>query len=124
MDTKNIKNFKVFVEAYRNEIVNKWIAYFVYNKPIQTEIITKNITMVIEIIKADYIKDYQINFEFSDGSNKLVNFEPFLNSAKNPTSKKYLDKSEFQNFTLEFGDIVWNDYELCFPIWDLHQGKI
>ncbi len=39
-------------------------------------------------------------------------------------SKKYLDKALFQKFTIEYGDIIWNDYELCFPIWDLHEGNI
>ena len=43
LDAKNLKNFKVFVEAYRIEIVNKWIEYFVYNKPIQTEVITQRV---------------------------------------------------------------------------------
>jgi len=23
-----------------------------------------------------------------------------------------------------YGDIVWNDYELCFPILDLYEGNI
>lgn len=80
--------------------------------------------MVIEIIKAEYCQDYKIALEFSDGANQLIDFEPFLNLAKNPMVKKYLDKAEFKNFHLEFGDILWNDYELCFPIWDLHNGRI
>ncbi|WP_207924559.1 DUF2442 domain-containing protein [Pedobacter changchengzhani] len=80
--------------------------------------------MVIEIIKAKYINDYKISFEFSDGVNQTVDFAPFLNSAQNSMTKKYLDKSEFKNFTIEFGDVIWNDYEMCFPIWDLHSGKI
>jgi hypothetical protein len=25
---------------------------------------------------------------------------------------------------LENGEVNWNDYELCFPIWDLHEGRI
>lgn len=39
-------------------------------------------------------------------------------------TKKYMDKDKFKSFTIEYGDIVWNDYEMCFPIWDLHEGKI
>ena len=39
-------------------------------------------------------------------------------------TKKYLVKKNFKNFQLEYGDIVWNDFELCFPIWDLYKGKI
>lgn len=80
--------------------------------------------MVVEINKAQYVSGYKIRFEFSDQSIQVVDFEHFLKSAKNPMTKKYLDVSEFMKFKLEFGDIMWNDYEMCFPIWDLHQGNI
>ena len=43
LDNKNLKNFRIFVEAYKLEIVNKWIEFFVYNKAIETEIITKKL---------------------------------------------------------------------------------
>lgn len=43
LDSKNLKNLKIFVETFREEIVKKWIDYFVYNKAIQSEIITKKI---------------------------------------------------------------------------------
>jgi len=39
-------------------------------------------------------------------------------------TKKYLDKQLFEKYTIEYGDIIWNNYELCFPVWDLHEGKI
>ena len=48
----------------------------------------------------------------------------FLNNAKNPMTRKYLDKKVFKNFSINYGDIIWNDYEMCFPIWDLHEGNI
>ena len=80
--------------------------------------------MVIEVNKADYLENYKIRFEFSDGRIQTIDFSDFLKSAKNPMTKKYLDKKEFKNFKIEFGDIVWNDYEMCFPIWDLHEGTL
>ncbi|QPH38418.1 DUF2442 domain-containing protein [Pedobacter endophyticus] len=80
--------------------------------------------MIVEINKAEYLKDYKIAFEFSDGVNQTVDFEAFLRTAKNPMSRKYLDIGEFKKFHIEYGDIVWNDFEMCFPIWDLHQGKL
>ena len=43
LDTKNEKKFKSVVEFYREDIINKWIAYFVYNKIIKPEIITKKL---------------------------------------------------------------------------------
>lgn len=80
--------------------------------------------MVISIEKADYLGDYVIRLKFSDGIERSIDFSNFLRNARNPMTKKYLDKDLFQSFSLDYGDIVWNDYEMCFPIWDLHQGNI
>ena len=80
--------------------------------------------MVIEIIKAEYLTEYKIQFTFSDQTEKVIDFEPFLTTAKNPMSKKYLDVNLFKAFSISYGDIIWNDYEMCFPIWDLHEGNI
>ena len=84
----------------------------------------KIITMVISIINAEYLGDYKIKFQFSDETSRIIDFNGFLSKAQNPMSKKYLDKALFQKFTIEYGDIIWTDYELCFPIWDLHEGNI
>jgi hypothetical protein len=80
--------------------------------------------MVISIYKAVYIRDYKINFSFSDGTERMIDFSAFLSNAKNPMTKKYLDKQLFKKYSVDYGDINWNDYELCFPIWDLHEGNI
>jgi hypothetical protein len=79
---------------------------------------------VISISKADYQGDYKIKFIFSDGVEKLIDFSDFLKSARNPMTRKYLDPQMFKKFSIQYGDIIWNDYELCFPIWDLHEGEI
>ena len=39
----DLKNFKDFLEVYANEIVNKWIDYFVYHRDVKFERITKRI---------------------------------------------------------------------------------
>lgn len=80
--------------------------------------------MVVSIEKAEYKKDYVINLQFSDGVERDIDFGEFLYKAKNPMTKKYLDKDLFKSFTLDYGDLMWNDYEMCFPIWALHEGKI
>jgi len=80
--------------------------------------------MVISIDKATYLEDYKIEFLFSDGLVKVIDFSDFLNNAKNPMTRKYLDKNLFKQFEIKFGDINWNDFELCFPIWDLHEDQI
>ena len=43
LDSKNLKKFKSLVEVYRDDIVRKWIDFFVYNKPVVSETITKKL---------------------------------------------------------------------------------
>lgn len=43
LDSQNLKKFKKLVEVYRDDIVRKWIDFFVYNKIIESEKITKKI---------------------------------------------------------------------------------
>ncbi len=80
--------------------------------------------MVISIDKAEYADEYKIKFFFSDGVERLIDFSTFLKRAKNPMTRKYLDEQLFMNYSIKYGDIIWNDYEMCFPIWDLHEGNI
>lgn len=79
---------------------------------------------IIEIKSANYLKDYQLRLLFNDGKSRIVDFEIFLKSSLNPMTRKYLKKSNFQNFSIKYGDLVWGDYEMCFPIWDLYEGKL
>ncbi len=43
LDPRNLKKFKTIVELYRDDIVHKWIDFFVYNIEIVPEKITKKI---------------------------------------------------------------------------------
>lgn len=80
--------------------------------------------MTTSINKAEYVGEYKIRLSFSDGIERLIDFSDFLNNSKNPMTRKYLDKRLFKNYTINYGDLIWNDYEMCFPIWDLHEGNI
>jgi hypothetical protein len=83
-----------------------------------------NTNCYLEITAARYLKNYQIEFEFNDETQTIIDFEQFLKQAKNPMLKKYLDLNQFKNFTVRDGDIDWNDYELCFPIADIYEGHL
>ena len=80
--------------------------------------------MIISILKANYLGEYKIDFLFSDGIEIVIDFGNFLTNAKNPMTKKYLNIQLFQSYSVEYGDIIWNDYEMFFPVWDLHEGQI
>lgn len=79
---------------------------------------------LITIKKVDYLGNYVLGLSFSDDSYKEISFKEFLFKSKNPMTTKYQDESHFTSFSLDYGDLNWNDYELCFPISDLYKGKI
>ena len=78
----------------------------------------------IDIEYAEYIQKYKLRLRFSDDTERTVDFGNFLKRSLNPLIRKYLDVEKFRNFTLEYGDLFWNDYDLCFPVADLYEGKI
>ena len=43
LDSQNLKKFKKLVEYYRDDIVRKWVDFFVFNKVIESEKITKKL---------------------------------------------------------------------------------
>ena len=40
---KDLKDFRVFLEVYAEQIVEKWINYFIYHKNVEFERITKRL---------------------------------------------------------------------------------
>ena len=55
---------------------------------------------------------------------KLFDFEPFLAASAHPAIRAYLDPDRFATCRIEHGDLVWGDYDLCFPIVDLYLNRI
>ncbi|TXK20961.1 DUF4160 domain-containing protein [Pontibacter qinzhouensis] len=43
LDSKNEKRLRKLAEHFREDIVQKWVDFFVYNKEVKSEIITKKI---------------------------------------------------------------------------------
>lgn len=79
---------------------------------------------IITIKKANYIGDFVLGLTFSDGIYREVNFKEFLFNSKNPMTNKFQDEHLFKSFCIEHGELNWNEYELCFPMSDLYQGRI
>jgi len=79
---------------------------------------------VIDIVQAEQVSDYKLRLSFSDGVERVIDFEPFLRRSRNPMIRAYLDPQKFANFTLEYGNLMWDDYGLCFSIADLYENSI
>jgi hypothetical protein len=78
----------------------------------------------LKIVSAKYLSDFAIRIQFNDGTEKVVDFKPFLSKSLHPSIKKYLDEKMFSDFSLTEGNLNWNDFDMIFPIRDLYNGKI
>lgn len=79
---------------------------------------------VINIVSAQQAGDCVIHLVFDDGTAQDVDFKPFLTHSSHPDIKSFLDPARFAGFRIEYGELVWGDYELCFPIEDLYKNRI
>jgi len=85
---------------------------------------TGKVISFIEVKEARYIGDFAIRIFFNDGSERLVDFKPFLSNSVHPSIKKYLHEKKFRQFEIKDGNLNWNDYDLIFPVSDLYAGSI
>jgi len=112
-----------FVEVYADGIIRKWSDYFVLHKKVKCETIKEDHMIsngqAVTIETETYIGDYKLEWLFNDSTKNIVGFYPFFSASLTPLIWKYLDKEEFGKFTIDNGDLEWNDYDLCFPIGDL-----
>ncbi len=68
--------------------------------------------------------DYRLRLTFNDGKIQEVDFLPFLSSSRHPAIRRFLEPACFAAYRLEYGDLIWGDYELCFPIADLYDNRL
>lgn len=85
-----------------------------------------NIPENVFIKQAKYLGDYRIGFKFTDGRTTEIDFHGFLAApAQNPMATQYLDVLRFRDFTIDGrADIVWGDWEMCFPFAALYTGDL
>ena len=81
-------------------------------------------TQIIHAVSATEISDYKLCIAIDDGTRQEIDFKPFLASALHPDIRAYLDPLRFSSFRIEQGDLVWGDYDLCFPIIDLYKNQL
>ncbi len=81
-------------------------------------------TKIINIITATVLDDYVLQIDFDDGTTQRVDFKHFLSKSQHPEIRAYLDHAHFSSFRIEHGELVWGDYDLCFPMMDLYLNQI
>ncbi|MFC2131575.1 DUF2442 domain-containing protein [Bacteroidota bacterium] len=78
----------------------------------------------VKIIEAEYLKDYKISLLFNDKTRKVIDFGELLKKSPYHNEKKYLDKDQFKKFVIDYGDLIWNDFDMCFQAKYLYKGKL
>ncbi|WP_295437541.1 DUF2442 domain-containing protein [uncultured Thiodictyon sp.] len=76
----------------------------------------------INILSAEPDGDYRLRLRFDDGAIQTVDFLPFLSQSHHPDIRAFLDPGHLASFWLEYGELVWGDFALCFPAMDLYRG--
>jgi hypothetical protein len=79
---------------------------------------------VINITRVEQADDCCLRLWFDDGSEQTVDFAPFLRASQHPELRAFLAPDKFRTFRLEHGDLTWGDYDLCFPVADLHANNL
>ena len=77
---------------------------------------------IINIIRVEQTGDYCLRLWFDNGIEQEVDFGPFLRDSQHPEVRVFLEPDKFRSFRVEHGDLIWGDYDLCFPTTDLHAN--
>ncbi len=78
----------------------------------------------INIVSAVQTGPHCLQLTFDDKTLQNIDFEPFLLHSHHPEIRAYLEPERFASFRLAWGELVWGDYELCFPVADLYRNTI
>ena len=83
--------------------------------------------MIPEVVNITGVKltgTYTLCLEFDDGAVQTLDFLPFLSRSIHPAIRAYLEPDRFASFRIEYGEVVWGDYDLIFPVADLYCNRI
>ena len=79
---------------------------------------------VLKIESAEHLGGHRLMLTFSDGKEHAVDFGHFLEKARHPEIRKFLNPKNFKSFKVDNGDLMWGDFDLIFPIMDLYENKL
>ena len=82
------------------------------------------IPTAINIVKAEMAGEYKVRLQFDDSTVQTIDFLPFLSHARHPAIRAYLDPNRFADFRINYGELLWGDYDLCFPVAELYCNRI
>ena len=82
-------------------------------------------TTRIYIERAEYTGGLTLRLFFSDGTSRIVDFEPFILDNPHPQYNRYIEPKNFKKFTIENGNVVWGkNWDMIFPHMQLYNGIV
>jgi hypothetical protein len=75
-----------------------------------------------KVLEAKYLEEYKLLLVFNDNTERIIDFSEFLNNSHYKNEKQYLNKSKFLQFKVDYGDLIWNDFDMCFQGKNLYKG--
>ncbi len=79
----------------------------------------------LKIIKADCVADLKVKIKFSDNTEKVVDFEPFIMHRPHRSFNYYRKPENFKKFKIEYSNVVWGEnWDVILPVEQLYQKKI
>jgi hypothetical protein len=78
----------------------------------------------INVVTVENLGGYRLRLRFDDGTVQTLSFHSFLSHSSHPDLRAFLEPERFAAYRIEYGDLIWGDYELCFPIMDLYRNQI
>jgi hypothetical protein len=79
---------------------------------------------LLQIAEVKHIGGYMLRLRFDDDKIVTVDFGPFLKQSRHPEIRKYLKPELFKSWQLKHGDLMWGDFDLCFPVSNLYEGRV
>lgn len=79
---------------------------------------------IVNIVSATPAGDLKLRIRFDDGAEQTVDFKPFLERSVHPDIRSFLEAGKFATYRITNGELVWGDFELCFPVMDLYDNHI
>ena len=80
--------------------------------------------MILNVIKAEHIKDYQVLLDFDNGKSVTVDLKNTIFNERRKIFHPLQDVEYFKNFKIKFNTITWDNEADFAPEFLFELGKV
>ena len=77
----------------------------------------------MKITKVEYISEYKLKVEFSDGIVEIADFEKFIKNSLQPMTNQFKDNERFKKVYVDSGHLTWEDGQMDISSHSIYDGK-